>query len=341
MATISDVAAKAGVGVGTVSHVLNGSHQVRPTDARQGPGGHGGVGVHPTRSPSGSDARRRGSSVCSSRSSISRRRTSASAASSGRCRLHGLEIVLLQRRRPRPRPRPPAGSSTPSARRPHRHLAPAAVRRRRPARRRAVPDRVGGHVAPSVAERRRRRSQRWPDRHRVPGVAGPRAHRVHRRAGAQPVRLHVEPQPRGRLRRRTRRRRHRPRSALHEVRPARPDRGPPARGRAVHHGGTTDGGGRGLRCPGVRRHRRRAAQRQRRATRCVGHRLRRHRSRRVQRLDHGAPTARGVRTSTARTSSPVRWRPGSGPPRSSRSWQSNWSCEGRRGLRAAPRPGAG
>ena len=36
--------------------------------------------------------------------------------------------------------------------------------------------------------------------------------------------------------------------------------GAPARGRAVRHARATDGGGRGLRCPGVRRHRRRAAQ---------------------------------------------------------------------------------
>ena len=65
----------------------------------------------------------------------------------------------------------------------------------------AVPDRAGRHLAPGVAERRHRRPQRRSDRDRVPAVARPRAHRVHRRAGAQPVRLRVEPQPRGRLRR--------------------------------------------------------------------------------------------------------------------------------------------
>ena len=202
----------------------------------------------------------------------------------------------VQRRRPRSGPQPPGGSSTAPARRSDHHLAPAAIRRRRPAGPGAVPDRVGGHVAPGVAERRHRRPQRRPDRHRVPAVAGPRAHRVHRRAGAQPVRLRVEPQPRGRLRRCARRRRHRARPPLHEVRPPRPHRGAPARRRAVRHAGATDGGGRRLRHPGVRRHRRRSARRQRRATRRLGHRLRRHRSRRLQRLDHGASAARGVRS---------------------------------------------
>ena len=77
------------------------------------------------------------------------------------------------------------------------------------------------------------------------------------------------------------------------------------------------------------------------AARRVRDRLRRHRSRLVQRADDGAPAARDVGSSVARRSSPARSPPGSGRSRSSRSWHSSWSCaappaprHGRRGRRA-------
>ena len=60
MATISDVAARAGVGIGTVSRVLNGSHQVRPTTSAKVHAAMEALGYSPTRSPARRRARRQG-----------------------------------------------------------------------------------------------------------------------------------------------------------------------------------------------------------------------------------------------------------------------------------------
>ena len=60
MATISDVAARAGVGVGTVSRVLNGSDHVRPTTSAKVHAAMEALGYSPTRSPAGGRARRQG-----------------------------------------------------------------------------------------------------------------------------------------------------------------------------------------------------------------------------------------------------------------------------------------
>src|SRR5262245_49545484 len=50
MATISDIAAKAGVGIGTVSRVLNGSHQVRPATSAKVQAAMEELGYNPSRS---------------------------------------------------------------------------------------------------------------------------------------------------------------------------------------------------------------------------------------------------------------------------------------------------
>jgi len=60
MATISDVAARAGVGIGTVSRVLNGSVHVRPTTSAKVQAAIEALGYSPTRSAAGSRARRQG-----------------------------------------------------------------------------------------------------------------------------------------------------------------------------------------------------------------------------------------------------------------------------------------
>ena len=94
MATISDVAAKAGVGVGTVSRVLNGSHQVRPTTRAKVRAAMEALAYSPTRSPGGSDARRQGFvgvlvPYFDEPSSYQRLRGIVRAL-----QLHGLQIVL-------------------------------------------------------------------------------------------------------------------------------------------------------------------------------------------------------------------------------------------------------
>ena len=58
MATISDVAARAGVGIGTVSRVLNGSQQVRPTTRAKVHAAMEELGYSPARSPAGKGSRR-------------------------------------------------------------------------------------------------------------------------------------------------------------------------------------------------------------------------------------------------------------------------------------------
>jgi alpha-glucosidase len=60
MATISDVAALAGVGIGTVSRVLNGSHQVRPSTRAKVHAAMEQLDYRPTRSSAGSGAKRQG-----------------------------------------------------------------------------------------------------------------------------------------------------------------------------------------------------------------------------------------------------------------------------------------
>ena len=60
MATISDVAALAGVGIGTVSRVLNGSHQVRPTTRAKVHAAMEELDYRPTRSSAGGTAKRQG-----------------------------------------------------------------------------------------------------------------------------------------------------------------------------------------------------------------------------------------------------------------------------------------
>ncbi len=60
MATITDVAARAGVGIGTVSRVLNGSHQVRPTTRAKVQAAMEELNYRPTRSSAGSTAKRQG-----------------------------------------------------------------------------------------------------------------------------------------------------------------------------------------------------------------------------------------------------------------------------------------
>jgi DNA-binding LacI/PurR family transcriptional regulator len=60
MATITDVAARAGVGIGTVSRVLNGSVHVRPTTSAKVHAAMEALGYSPTRSPAGGRARRQG-----------------------------------------------------------------------------------------------------------------------------------------------------------------------------------------------------------------------------------------------------------------------------------------
>ncbi|MEP6661083.1 MAG: LacI family DNA-binding transcriptional regulator [Acidimicrobiales bacterium] len=60
MATISDVAARAGVGIGTVSRVLNGSDHVRPTTSAKVHAAIAALGYSPTRSAAGRPARRQG-----------------------------------------------------------------------------------------------------------------------------------------------------------------------------------------------------------------------------------------------------------------------------------------
>ena len=94
MATISDVAAKAGVGVGTVSRVLNGSHQVRPATRAKVRAAMEALDYSPTRSPGGSDAQRQGFvgvlvPYFDEPSSYQRLRGIVRAL-----QLHGLEIVL-------------------------------------------------------------------------------------------------------------------------------------------------------------------------------------------------------------------------------------------------------
>ena len=180
MATISDVAARAGVGIGTVSRVLNGSHQVRPSTRAKVHAAMRGTGLPPDplvrREQGQAPGLRRCAGAVLRRAVVvpaSARHRAVAATARPRDR-------AVQRRRARSRPSPAGGSSTPPARRADHHLAPAAVRRRRPPRRGAVPDRADRHVARRVAERRDRRPQRRTDRDRAPAVARPRTHRVHR-----------------------------------------------------------------------------------------------------------------------------------------------------------------
>jgi DNA-binding LacI/PurR family transcriptional regulator len=94
MATISDVAARAGVGVGTVSRVLNGSQQVRPTTQAKVRAAMEALGYSPTRSTANGGGRRQGFvgvlvPYFDEPSSYQRLRGIVRAV-----QLHGLEIVL-------------------------------------------------------------------------------------------------------------------------------------------------------------------------------------------------------------------------------------------------------
>jgi len=60
MATISDVAAHAGVGIGTVSRVLNGSDQVRPATRDKVHAAMEELDYHPSRSTAGNRSKRQG-----------------------------------------------------------------------------------------------------------------------------------------------------------------------------------------------------------------------------------------------------------------------------------------
>src|SRR4051794_18799461 len=60
MATIADVAARAGVGIGTVSRVLNGSHQVRPATRDKVQAAIVELNYRPARSTVGSRPHRQG-----------------------------------------------------------------------------------------------------------------------------------------------------------------------------------------------------------------------------------------------------------------------------------------
>ena len=155
MATISDIAAKAGVGIGTVSRVLNGSHQVRPTTRARVQAAMEELDYHPTRSGTGRAGRHQRfvgvlvphfdePSTYQRLRGIVRARSRMASRSCSTTSTRPIASSAL------------GGSSTASARWADHRLAAVAIGRGRQARSGTVPDRLGRHVAPGVAERRRR-----------------------------------------------------------------------------------------------------------------------------------------------------------------------------------------
>ena len=134
MATISDIAAKAGVGIGTVSRVLNGSHQVRPTTRARVQAAMEELDYHPTRSGTGRAGRHQrfvGVLVphFDEPSTYQRLRGIVRALQP-----HGLEVVLYNVDAPDRAPSALGGSSTASARWADHRLAAVAIGRGRQAR---------------------------------------------------------------------------------------------------------------------------------------------------------------------------------------------------------------
>ena len=252
MATISDIAAKAGVGIGTVSRVLNGSHQVRPTTRARVQAAMEELDYHPTRSGAGRAGRHQrfvGVLVphFDEPSTYQRLRGIVRALQP-----HGLEVVLYNvdapdRARQRllevPRHqldgliivslplRSDEGDRLAQAQFPivlvdTSHPALPSV---------VVDDRYGGRIATDyllslghehiafLGEPERNPFGFVSSRNREAGYAG--AHRRRRRRGA---------------------------AAVREAWPSRPDGGAPARLRAVRHVRAADGRRRRVGCPGAR-----------------------------------------------------------------------------------------